>query len=55
MFKVHYKNTRMRPLTLFFSGFIVNLEHISHFFQVFLWLTLNKYMLAGLTAISPIL
>ena len=26
--------------------FIVNFQHISHFFLVFLLLTLNKYMLA---------
>ena len=28
--------------------FIVNFEHISHLFLLFLLLTLNKYMLAGL-------
>ena len=27
--------------------FIVNFEHILHLFLVFLWLTLNKSMLAG--------
>ena len=27
--------------------FIVNFEHISHLFLLFLFLTLNKYMLAG--------
>ena len=29
------------------DNFIVSLEHISHFFLVFLLLTLNKYVLAG--------
>ena len=28
--------------------FIVNVEHISHLFLVFLSLTLNKYILAGI-------
>ena len=28
-------------------SFIVNFEHISHFFPAFLLLNLNKYMLAG--------
>ena len=37
------KNTRKRR-----SGiFIINFEHLSHFFLVFLLLALNKQMLAG--------
>ena len=32
--------------------FIVNFEHISHLFLVFLLLTLNKQMLAGILKIS---
>ena len=31
-----------------FGVFIVNNEHISHLFLVFLLLTLNNYMLAGI-------
>ena len=31
-----------------FGVFIVNNEHISHYFLVFLLLTLNNYMLAGI-------
>ena len=38
MFKVNNKNT---------DFFIVNFEHISHLFLVFLLLTLNKSVLAG--------
>ena len=61
LFKVNNRNTRKRweissKLTIKTperhhwrrSGFfIVNFEHISHLFQVFLLLTLNKEMLAG--------
>ena len=36
----------LRSLTSF-GVFIVNFEHISHLFLVFLLLTLNKLMLAG--------
>ena len=40
MFKVNNKNNRWRR-----SGvFIVNFEHISHLFLVFILLTLNKQM-----------
>ena len=35
--------------------FIVNFEHVSHLFLLFLLLNLNKQMLAGLTSISSIL
>ena len=42
MFKVN-KNVRRR------SGvFIINFEHVSHLFLVFLFLILNKQMLAGI-------
>ena len=34
------------------GAFIVNFEHISHFFLLFLLLTLNKQMLAGLIVFS---
>ena len=47
MFKGNYKNTRKRHWRR--SGvFIVNFEHISDLFLVFLLLTLNKQMLASL-------
>ena len=62
LFKVNNKNTRRRceicsKLTLktpewrqwHRSGvFIINFEHLSHLFLVFLLLTLNKQMLAGM-------
>ena len=41
MFKVNNKNTRMRSITSFWS-LIVNFEHISDLFLVFLLLTLKK-------------
>ena len=47
MFKVNNKATRTT------SGvFIVNFDHISHLFLVFLWLTLNKYVLAELLILN---
>ena len=47
MFKVNNKNTITTPECR--SGvFIVNFEHISHLFLVFLLLTLNMQTLAGL-------
>ena len=36
---------------LFCTFFIVNFEHISHIFLMFLLLNLNKYMLAGIRAL----
>ena len=61
LFKVNNRNTRKRceigsKLTIKISEwrhwrcsdvFIVNFEHISNFFEVFLLSTLNKYMLVG--------
>ena len=47
MFKVYNKNTGTTSIRR--SGvFIVNFEHISHLFLVFLLLILNKSILAGL-------
>ena len=43
MFKVTMKTPERRP-----DVFTVNFEHISHLFLVFLLLTLNKSLLAGL-------
>ena len=44
--KLTIKTPELRQWSL--SGvFIVNFEHISHFFLVFLLLTLNKYVLGG--------
>ena len=45
MFKVNNKDTRMTSLT--FWWFTVNFESISQLFLVFLFLTLNRYMLLG--------
>ena len=42
MLKVNNKNTRMTSMITFWCVFIVNFEHISHFFLVFLLVTLNK-------------
>ena len=55
LFKVNNKNSRKRYeicskltiKTLVFGVYIVNFEHISHLFLVFLLLTLNTQMLAG--------
>ena len=48
MFKVIYKDTGRRPWVC--SGFfVVNFEHISQDFPVFLFLNLNMEMFAGLT------
>ena len=44
MFQVNNKTTRV---------FIVNFEHISHFFLVFLFFTLNKLTLVGLKIGGP--
>ena len=41
MFKVNNKNT-WTMLRRRLDAFIINFEHISQFFQVFLTLTLNK-------------
>ena len=46
-FKVNNKNTRTMSLRSF-SCFLINFEHISYLFLVFLLLSLNKEMLAGL-------
>ena len=43
---VNNKNTRMTLITSFWC-FIVNFELISHLFLVFLLLTLNRYLFAG--------
>ena len=46
MFKVSNKAPERHQLR--FSGvFIVNFEHVLRLFQVFLWLALNKLILAG--------
>ena len=46
MFKVDNKNTKNELRNrLRFVGFIVNLEHISHLFLVFLLMILNKKIL----------
>ena len=50
MFKVNNKSTRRRQWRRS-GGFIVNFEHISHFFLVFLLLTFNKYKLAEFSVI----
>ena len=52
MFKVNNKNTRVASLMPFWC-FIVNFEHISHLFLVFLLLTLNKLMSAGWSIVQP--
>ena len=44
MFQVNHKTTRV---------FIVNFEHIPHFFIVFLLFTLNKLTLVGLKIGGP--
>ena len=46
MYNVYIKNTR--TMSCCFGVFIVNFEHILHFFLMFLLLTLNKEMLAEL-------
>ena len=52
LFKVNNRNTKKR--CEFYSNsirsavYIVNFEHIPHLFLVFLFLILNKYMLAGI-------
>ena len=46
MFKVKNKNTRTTHRSR--SGVFINFKHISHFFLVFLLMTLNKQMFAGL-------
>ena len=43
LFKINNKNTKK----IYSDVFIVNFEHILHFFLRFLLLTLNKEMLAG--------
>ena len=50
----HYYQVNLRELINFSfpwkyrsSVFIVNFEHISHLYQMFLLLTLNRLMLAG--------
>ena len=43
MFGANNKNTRMSSCGVF----LVNFGHIPHFFPEFIFLTLNKYMLAG--------
>ena len=51
MLKFNYKNTRTMSLTR--SGvFIVNFEHISPLFLIFLMLTLNKYMLVEILKVK---
>ena len=45
LFKTNNKNTRTRHWPR--SVFIVNFKHILHLFQMFLLLTLNKWMLVG--------
>ena len=39
---------KRNDINVFSGAFIINFEHISHLFLVFLSLTLNRYMLAGL-------
>ena len=46
MFKVNSKDPRTASLMSFWF-FIVNFEHISHLFLVFLFLSLNKEMVGG--------
>ena len=46
MFKVNSKDARTASLMSFWF-FIVNFEHISHLFLVFLFLSLNKEMVGG--------
>ena len=46
MFKVNNKNNRPTSMTSF-AVFIVNFEHGSHIFLIFLFLTLNKKILTG--------
>ena len=48
MFKVNDKNTKTTSTKSSWC-FFVNFEHISYLFLVFLFLTLNKYMLVGIT------
>ena len=44
--KQRKKRASKRPHFLFFSVFIVNFEHNSYFFLVFLMLSVNMYSLA---------
>ena len=48
MLRVNNKNTRTTSVKRRSGVFIVNFEHISYFFLVFLLLTLSKQILAGL-------
>ena len=50
LFKVNQRNTRKRCEIFHWrrsAVFIVDFEHVSHLFLVFLWLTFSKEMLAG--------
>ena len=50
LFKVNQRNTRKRCEIFHWrrsTVFIVDFEHISHLFLVFLWLTFSKEILAG--------
>ena len=53
MFKVNNKDTRTTPMA-FFSVLIVNFEHISHLVLVYLFLTLNMQLPAGMHNIFEI-
>ena len=53
MFKVNNKNTRRRHWRRS-SVFIVKFEYVSHFFFVFLMITLNLYLLPGRYLIKPL-